>query len=404
VLIAYFDPFSGASGDMILGALIDAGLSPDRLRAELSKLSLAGYSIRVERTGQHGLTGTRVSVDVDEGQPQRDWAVIDRLIADSTLDAPVKETARSIFRALAHAEAKIHGTPPDHVHFHEVGGVDAIVDICGAAIGLALLKVERVYSAPPRLGQGVTKSQHGLIPVPAPATAELLAAANAPTLGPILGQEHVPGELLTPTGAAILTTLATFTRPAFTPAAVGYGFGQKEFPWPNLCRLWIGEIAGDPADDAEFLLETNIDDMNPQAFELLTERLFAGGAYDVWLEPIQMKKGRPATKLSLICPAAKKTELESILFLNSSTLGIRSVAIQRTKAVRGAESVITRWGEIRIKTRALNGRVIDAAPEYDDCARIARETELPFREVWGEAHRLAEAFIGRKIDDFGRLS
>jgi len=401
VKIAYFDPFSGASGDMILGALIDAGLSLNALRSELSKLQLGGYQIRSEAVGQHGMHGTRVVVDVTEDVHSRTWAQIRDLIQESALDEPIKTAAMAIFERLAIAEAKIHAAEPDTVHFHEVGGVDAIVDICGACIGLALLGIEDVFSDSPQVGSGFAKSAHGIIPIPAPATAGLLADARVALARPLPAMIENPAELLTPTGAAILTTIATFRRPAFVPSAIGYGFGQKELPWPNALRVWLGEV-NDPADvDGEIVLETNIDDMNPQFFELVSERLFAAGALDVWLTPVSMKKGRPATVISVLAPAAKQQTLENVLFMNTSTLGVRATPVTRVKAARSFEIVATRWGDIRVKLRSWNGRVIDVAPEYADCAEVARRLDLPVREVWNEAHRIAEAFVGRKDAETG---
>ncbi len=397
--IAYFDPFSGASGDMILGALLDAGLPLPALRAELGKLDLAGYDLRVEPAAQHGIHGTRAVVRVADDGPPRDWAAIRSLLESSVLDPPVKAAALAVFERLAEAEAKVHGVDLDTVHFHEVGGVDAIVDVAGACVGLALLGVERVYSGPPRLGSGFARSQHGLIPIPAPATAELLARAGAPVAGPDPGPEPVAAELLTPTGAAILTTLAEFRRPDFVPSAIGYGFGARELPWPNALRVWLGEIdpaADGAAGDGDLLLETNLDDMNPQFYEPLLERLFAAGALDAWLTPIAMKKGRPATLVSLICPAARRRALEDVLIEHSTTLGVRASRVERVKAARRLEPVATRWGDVRLKLRIWNGRVVDAAPEYDDCLAIARAHDLPIREVWNEAHRLGEAHIGRR--------
>jgi uncharacterized protein (TIGR00299 family) protein len=403
--IAYFDPFSGASGDMILGALVDAGLPIENLTRELKKLGLDGFEIRAERVRQLGLVGTKVTVNVAEEQPERTWRTIRRIIQESRLREAAKAAAQRVFERLAEAEAKVHGTTPEEVHFHEVGGVDAIVDVCGACAGLELLGVERVFAGAPRVGSGFARSRHGLIPVPGPATAELLARAKTPTMGPVPGHEAVEAELLTPTGAAFLTTLATFARPEFAADAVGYGFGMKELPWPNALRLWIGETAEESGagDDGELVIETNIDDMNPQAYELLTERLFAVGALDVWLTPIVMKKGRPATQVSALCTAGKRGPIEQVLFENSTTLGVRAIAVDRTKAARRIETVTTRWGEIRIKLRGWHGRVIDAAPEYDDCAATARRAETPFREVWDEAHRIGEAFVGRRMDERGEL-
>lgn len=394
--IAFFDPFSGASGDMILGSLVDAGLPLNSLKNELSKLPLGGYLIRSETAGQHGIHGTRVVVDVTEDVHSRTWSQIRELIAGSTLDDGIKAAAAAIFERLAVAEAKIHAAEPDTVHFHEVGGVDAIVDICGACIGLALLGIDDVFCGPPQAGSGFANSAHGIIPIPAPATAELLAKAHVAIARPLPTMLENPAELLTPTGAAILTTIATFQRPAFVPSAIGYGFGQKELPWPNALRVWIGETDDAVDDDGEILLETNIDDMNPQFFDLVSDRLFAAGALDVWLTPVTMKQGRPATVISAIAPAARQLALENILFTNTSTLGVRASPVTRVKAARSFETVATRWGDIRVKLRSWNGRVIDVAPEYADCAEVAKRLDLPVREIWNEAHRIAERFVGQK--------
>jgi uncharacterized protein (TIGR00299 family) protein len=396
VKIAYFDPFSGASGDMILGALVDAGLSMPRLTRELGRLNLGGYQIRAEPAGQHGLHGTRVSVDVTEHVHSRTWVQIRELIEVSGLDPAIRQAAIAIFNRLAIAEAKIHNAEPDTVHFHEVGGVDAIVDICGACIGLALLGIEDVHCGPPQVGSGFTNSAHGIIPIPAPATVELLADANVRIATPIPAMLETPGELLTPTGAAILTTLGTFSRPSFAPSAIGYGFGQKEFPWPNALRVWIGELEAPESGGGELLIETNIDDMNPQFYELVSERLFDAGALDVWLTPIQMKKSRPATKVSVIVSADRRQRIEDVLIVNTSTQGVRVSPVERVKAARRIETVATKWGDVRVKLRIWSGRVIDAAPEYDDCLAIARQHDLAVREVWNEAHRMGEAFVGMK--------
>lgn len=394
--IAYFDPFSGASGDMILGALVDAGLLVPDLTRELGKISLGGYGLRTEQTGQHGIHGTRVVVDVPEDVHSRTWSQIRELIESSELNGELKGVSISIFNRLAIAEAKIHNAEPDNVHFHEVGGVDAIVDICGACIGLALMGIEAVYCGPPQVGSGFARSAHGLIPIPAPATAELLADARVRIANPIPAMLEAPAELLTPTGAAILTTLATFTRPSFAPSAIGYGFGQKELPWPNALRVWIGELDEATTLGGELLIETNIDDMNPQFFELVGERLFEAGALDVWWTPIQMKKARPATKVSVIASADRRQRIEDVLIVNTSTQGVRVSPVERVKAARKIETVATKWGDVRLKLRIWNGRVIDAAPEYDDCATVARRLDLTVREVWNEAHRMGEVFVGMK--------
>jgi uncharacterized protein (TIGR00299 family) protein len=396
VRIAYFDPFSGASGDMVLGALLDAGLPVPALRAELGKLDLAGYDLRAERVTRQGLAGTQVTVSVTGDQPARSWREIRPLIEGSALAEPVRGGALAVFERLADAEGQVHGVEPEEVHFHEVGGVDAIVDVCGACIGLALLGVEAVFSGPPRLGSGFVRAAHGLLPVPAPATAALLARAGVPTAGPEPEGVRVEAELLTPTGAAILTTLAEFRRPNFVPSAIGYGFGRRELPWPNALRVWLGEAADRSDDDGDLLLETNLDDLSPQFYELLVERLFSAGALDVWLTPVQMKKGRPGTVVSVLSAAARRRPLEAILIEQSTTLGVRSTHVERTKAARRTETVVTRWGDVRVKLRGWNGRVIDVAPEYEDCAAIARRHDLPLRVVWNEAHRLGEAHVGRR--------
>lgn len=397
--IAVFDPFSGASGDMILGALVAAGADLAGVQRELDGFDLP---VRMEAmpVGFHAVNGLRVSVVAGDDEHSRTWRDIRTLIERSSLSTPVQTMALAIFARLAQAEATVHATGIDDVHFHEVGGLDAIADICGVCIALDLLGIEAVYSGPLRTGAGFVRAAHGLLPVPAPATAELLVSSGAPVSTQLPQSTELPGELLTPTGAAILTTLASFSQVSYRTVAVGYGFGTRELPWPNALRVWIGETDG-PAESGELLMETNIDDMNPQQFELLAERLFAAGALDVWMTPIVMKKGRPATMVSALLPAARRAELESVFIMNSTTLGVRVSPVDRTKAARRSEQVVTRWGVVTVKLRGWRGRVIDAAPEYDDCARIARIADVPFREVWNEAHRSAERYLGRRIDESG---
>jgi len=385
---------------MVLGALVDAGLPLEQLRHSLQVLELNGYEINAETVQQRSISGTRVNVTMSEPdqQPSRAWADIRGLIERSALGDRARGMALGIFAALAGAEAQVHGTTPDDVHFHEVGAVDSIVDIVGAAIGFDLLGIEAIYSGTISLGHGFVQTRHGLLPVPAPATAELLASASAPTRA-----LDIEAELLTPTGAAILTHLATFTRPPFRSSAVGYGFGRRELPWPNALRLWLGElddVAEETWDEgpSELLLETNIDDMNPEFYEPLIELLFAAGALDVYLTPIIMKRGRPATKVSVICASELRPEIDRILIEHSSTLGVRALPIDRTKAGRRIERVVTRWGDVRVKLKIWHGRVLDATPEYADCLAITRETGMPIRQVYGEAVRIAEAYVGRRME------
>ena len=397
--IAVFDPFSGASGDMILGALVDAGAPLASLEEAIAQLRLDGVHITSEPASTGAVRGVRVHVDSDTAQPSRDWRSIRSLLEDSALAPAVRDAALAVFAALAAAEAAAHGESVEQVHFHEVGAVDAIVDIVGACVGLHALGIEQVVSHPVAVGSGWVRSDHGLLPIPAPATANLLAQNSVPLRQDPPGASN-PGELLTPTGAAILATLATWTIPAYVPERVGYGFGSRALPWPNALRLWLGETPGASGPEhEELLLETNIDDMNPQFFEPLSERLFAAGALDVWLTSVTMKKGRPATVVSAIVPANQRAAVERALFVESTTIGVRATPVSRTRAPRRFETVTTRWGDVRLKLRGWEGRVIGAMPEYDDCLRLSRESDAPIREIWAEAHRLGDVFAGQRWHD-----
>jgi len=394
--IAVFDPFSGASGDMILGALVDAGVPFASIRDAVSRLGIEGVHITSEPATSGAVHGTRVVVEAAVQQPSRDWRTIRGLLEESALAPAVRDAALNVFSSLASAEAEAHGEPVEHVHFHEVGAVDAIVDIVGACAGLDALGVEQVASNPVAVGSGWVRSEHGLLPVPAPATAILLAAKEIPIRPDPLSAQQ-PGELLTPTGAAILGALATWNVPSYVPDRLGYGFGTRELPWPNALRLWVGETSRAGATEGEeLLLETNIDDMNPQFFEPLSERLFAAGALDVWLTPAMMKKGRPATVVSALVPANRRDEVERALFVESTTIGVRATLVSRTRAPRRFETVTTRWGDVRLKLRGWDGRVIGAMPEYDDCLQLSRASGAPIREIWAEANRLGEVFAGQR--------
>lgn len=394
-----FDPFSGASGDMVLGALLDAGLEIDYLRDQLRHLPIDGYTIESEQIERHAVRGTRVRVDVADAQPARTWADIRRIIGASQLAPPIQATALSIFQTLAVAEAAVHNQPIDTIHFHEVGSVDAIVDICGVAIGFDALGVTTATSAPIRPGSGFVRAQHGLMPVPAPATTHIIANAQMPVLPMPAGHEDLQAELLTPTGAAILATMATFVPQTFTATRVAHGFGQRELPWPNALRLWIDDgSAGTPPSGSEgvLLIETNIDDMNPQLFELVTERLFAAGVLDCWLTPIQMKKSRPGTLLSVLARADQRVEIERIILTNTTTLGVRYSPVERTILDRQELTIATRFGDVRLKLAIDHGRVLRARPEYEDCAALARLHAVPLSDVWDDAHRLGVRLVGRE--------
>ncbi len=410
--IAYFDMPAGISGDMTLAAFIHAGLSLEDLTYGLAPLGLSGYTLRAEPASQYAIGGTRVIVEVEAGQPQRDWRTIRAMIEESRLTERAKERALRIFGALAVAEASVHGVAVDEVHFHEVGAVDSIVDIVGTAVALDLLGIETIYASPFAQGHGWTQSQHGLIPVPAPATLALLAHVNAPTV-PL----DTDKETVTPTGAAIITALAEgFDRPPMTLQAVGYGFGARRMPWPNCLRLWLGTRVAprsdvvpfaiapatsdtlhrstEPTSDAEILLSANIDDMTPEALAYALERLFAAGALDAWFTPIMMKKSRPAVQLSAICAEAERLALTAILLRETTTFGIRATPIAREKADRRWETVVTQWGPVRVKIKAWEGAVLDAVPEYEQVAALARAADVPFREVYAAAAEAGRQFVG----------
>ncbi len=375
-MIAYFDCFSGVSGDMTLGALVDAGADPEALRAEVAKLGLSGYELRFDKVERQGISGTQATVDLDKGtaQPHRHLSHILEIIGSSPLTTSVKEKAGRVFRTLAEAEAKVHGTTVDHVHFHEVGAVDAIVDVVGAVVGLDLLGIKDVYASALPTGRGTIKSAHGILPVPAPATAEILARVGAP-----LRAVDVEAELVTPTGAAILATLATFRQPDLRLKAMGYGFGTKQLPWANALRIWIGEQA-DGGQETTSLIEANLDDVTPETLGFAMERLFSAGALDVFFTPIQMKKNRPAVMLSVIAPLAKERDLAAAILRETTTLGVRISRTGRLMADRRQDSVETSYGPVRIKVKSFEGRE-SCAPEYEDCARIARDRGLPLMEV-----------------------
>lgn len=384
--IAYFDCFSGISGDMTLGALVDAGLDIAALEAELRKLNVDGWTIAAERVVRYGIAGTKLHVRTSEQHVHRHLSDIAEILADSALEQDVQHHALAIFTRLADAEAVAHGTSRDEVHFHEVGALDAIVDIVGAVIGLKLLGIERIYASALPLGSGWINAAHGRIPVPGPAVLHLLSAVNAP-----LQSDTTPFELVTPTGAAILAELATFERPALTLTATGYGFGERDIGRLNALRLWLGEtsleeqsesIISGEAQDQVVLLETNIDDQPAEQLAYVAERLLSEGALDVWWTPIGMKKGRSAQMLSaLVRPAGEQTAVE-IIFRETTSLGIRRQPVQRWICGRATRQVTTPWGTVRVKEQRWQGNLLGSAPEYDDCARIAREQGIALRVVY----------------------
>ena len=378
--LAYIDAFSGVSGDMILAALLDAGLSIDTLRAQLGLLNLPEQvDVRVEETHKGALRAALVTVDAPESHHHRHLEDIQRMIAESRLPEPVKRSSLSVFQVLAEAEGRVHGIPADAVHFHEVGALDSITDVVGAAIGLHELGIERLYASALPYGSGQVKTEHGLLPLPAPATLEILSMAHAP-----LVSSAAQAELVTPTGAAILAALATFERPDMLLERVGTGAGRKDLPWPNVLRLWVGRSS--PEQDLPMVvLETNIDDMNPQLFGSVMNRLFEAGARDVFFTPIYMKKNRPATMLSVICRRSEEAVLGRILLEQTSTLGMRVRPVYRIEAEREFSTVETPFGPIPVKVKLLDGRKVQAQPEFDACLKAAEAHQAQVGDVYAAA-------------------
>jgi len=384
--IAYLDCHSGISGDMFLGAMLDAGLSLDTLRTGLATLPVTGYELelRTETVHEHGIRGSRLTVVMaDQEQASRHLSDIAAILDAATLPTTVRKNAFAIFQCLAEAEAAVHGTTLEEVHFHEVGAIDALVDITGAALAIETLGITQLYASPLPLSSGHVRSAHGLLPVPAPATLEILRRVAAPWK-----PCPIEGELVTPTGAAILATLARFETPAIAIERVGYGFGRKHFPWPNCLRLCIGSAAGflsaDEQADTDWVtvIESNIDDMTGELLGDLMEKLLAAGALDVSYTPIQMKKNRPAVMVSLICPVEDGDRLAQLVLRESSTLGVRIQQVQRLKAQRTQERINTAIGSVLVKVKRLGPRIISASPEYEECRRIARERDIPLEEVY----------------------
>jgi uncharacterized protein (TIGR00299 family) protein len=385
-MIAYLDCSSGISGDMFLGAMFDAGFSLETLRQALASMPLAGYTLDLAAYHDKGIRGSRFSVMLDEQeQPTRHLSEIMALLDTASLPQRARERAVAVFRCLAEAEAAVHGIAVEEVHFHEVGAVDAIIDIVGAALAVEEIGITRLYASALPLSSGHVQMAHGLLPVPAPAALEILRRVAAPWK-----PCPVEGEMVTPTGAAILATLARFETPAMRIERVGYGFGQKTFPWPNCLRVCLGtplDVAGQVAGavlDADWVtvIETNIDNMTGEQLGDLLERLLAAGALDASFTPIQMKKNRPAVQLTVIGREEDGEALARLLLAESGTLGVRIQQSQRRKASRAQQRIETPFGPLTVKVKLLGSQVISAAPEYEDCHRIAQERHLPLAEVY----------------------
>ena len=384
--VAYFDCFSGISGDMTLGALVHAGVPLEQLRSELQWLEIPGWEISGEKVWKNGMAATHIRVRTQDTQTHRSLTTILGILEKSKLAGPVRERASAIFRKLGEAEAAVHDVPLEKIHFHEVGAVDAIVDIVGACVGFAALGIESFACSPLNVGGGTAKMAHGVLPVPAPATARLL-------LGKPTFSNGVQKELVTPTGAAIVATLceAFGPQPAMKVSAIGYGAGTADLEsQPNVLRLMVGELVGNVAAGREEtirVLEANLDDMNPQIYGYFLEKALAAGALDVFATPVQMKKNRPGMLVTVLCQPEDAGKFQDMLFEETTTLGMRSTTAERRVLPREWVKVATPYGEVRMKVARMNGRVRQAAPEFEDCRKLAEEKNVPLHEVMEQAQR-----------------
>ena len=380
--IAYLDCYSGIAGDMLLGALIDVGVPADALRAEIAKLNLDGVELQAEKCVRRGITGTDVKVVTGHDHAHRHLSTIEKIISGSDLAAGVKERAITVFRRLGKAEAAIHGVPIEKVHFHEVGAIDAIVDIVGACIGLDLLGVEKIYCSALNLGSGTVKAAHGVMPVPAPATAKLVQGLPTYSDGPAV-------ELTTPTGAAIVSTLAESfgPMPAMTISSVGYGAGDKDFPdRANMVRLVVGEASNATESTEIFVIEANVDDMSPEWAGYVRGQLLEQGALDVTLTPVYMKKDRPGYQIQVLAKPDDRDRLGDLLLAETTTLGIRYYPAQRRVLERSWKTVSTVYGDVRIKVASEGGVIRNFAPEFEDCKKLAEKKKVPLKMVWQQAN------------------
>lgn len=414
--VLYYDCFCGISGDMNLGALLDLGVDEAYLRRELSKLDLdAEYELYVKKDNKKGISGTRVDVvlknatyvhkhDHDHHHPhhdaqtcmdsdnrhthheQRNLKDIENIIVTSSLNDRVKELSLAIFMKVAEAEAKVHGKLPYEVHFHEVGAVDSIVDIVGAAVCLDYLQVDKIMASSVQVGGGFVKCAHGIIPIPAPATVEILK--NIPVKSGI-----VPFETTTPTGAAILATnVGIFTdHMDFSVEKIGYGIGHRELDIPNVLRIYLGNEDRNDKKEEQYILETNIDDMNPELYGYVEEKLFAQGALDVFKTAISMKKGRAATKLSVLVNEKQEENVLDVIFRETTSIGIRKYKVEKIMLPRDFVKISTPYGSVTVKNAYYQGEKVKYKPEYEDCKRIASEKNIPIARVYQEVYKIVEA-------------
>ena len=383
---AYFDCFSGISGDMTLGALLDAGVPVDQLRAELHGLNLPGWELSAEKVWKNGMAATHAKVFAQDTTTHRSLSTILEIIEKSNLASGVKDRAAAIFRKLGEAEAAVHDVPLEKIHFHEVGAVDAIIDIVGACIGFSALGIESFACSALNVGGGTAKMAHGVLPVPAPATARLLL--DKPTYS-----NGVQQELVTPTGAAIVATLCSHfgPQPPMSVSTIGYGAGIADLEGqPNVLRLMVGEaVEQRAAAESETIrvLEANLDDMNPQIYGYFLEKALAAGALDVFSTPVQMKKNRPGMLVTVLCKPEDEPKFHDMLFAETTTLGVRTYTAERRVLARQWDKVRTSFGEVRIKVARLNGHIQQASPEFEDCRKLAEAKNVPLQRVMDEAIR-----------------
>ncbi|PYS91816.1 MAG: nickel pincer cofactor biosynthesis protein LarC [Acidobacteria bacterium] len=384
--LLYFDCFAGVSGDMTLGALVGAGAERHLLVEQLEQLDFSSFEIRFEQVDRSGISAVHAHVETSEQHHHRGLSQILKIIERSRLSAKVKERAARIFTRLGEAEARVHNIPVEQVHFHEVGALDAIVDVVGACIGFELLGIERFAASPLHVGSGMVEMAHGRFPVPPPAVVELLK--GAPTYA-----TEIAGELVTPTGAAIVSTLCESygPAPAMRLTATGYGAGGRNYEkFPNVLRVLIGETETDAQNERLLMLETNVDDVSPQVIGHLMERAFQRGALDCYFTPVQMKKNRPGVLVSILCRPAEREALTQLLFSETTTLGVRSYEVERRALAREIVPVETQYGPVRIKVARLDGRISNVTPEYEDCRAAADRYNVPLRDV--EAAARAEFY------------
>ena len=391
--VAYFDCYSGISGDMILGALVDLGVDPGKIRKALKTLDLKGYKLKTSRVQRGLIAGTKAQVSVEKSQhshhPARKYSDIKKLIANSDLSSTAKKNSQEIFKRIARVEAAIHNTTMEKIHFHEVGAVDSIVDIVGGVVAIESLELDKVYASPLNVGEGFVQCAHGCLPVPAPATVKLLQGVPVFSSG-------IKKELTTPTGAAMIGFYADKfgSFPAMKIVSDGYGAGDHIIPeMPNMLRVVLGETCHEQSEEL-VLIESNIDDMNPEFYEGTMESLFKAGALDVYLTPIIMKKSRPANKISVLSTETNRSAMTEILLQETTSFGVRFYRVGRTTLEREMKTVKTSWGPVKIKVGRLHGKILQVSPEYEDCKKIASKKKILVKQVYEEAHSQALKLFG----------